>query len=717
MTDDFTVFWRNNDRAYDLFYDLLDRSERGAYDDDFLAQLAAYREAAPDSERADIFAARYLLAHNDPETAVLCGERAYAKRPVNYEIWKILAAAYGGVGREFDAITMQGYMQGIYPDEEFSLTLPRNRQKDALNRFSLAVNNSCYMPLIADRAVIENGQFRFAFDIFLGEEIPLTMPDGRDRPWVGIYVDEGFLSAMAPVYEHIRHDSLFVINDRDLTFDIQKAREVTGMTQLEVPEGGSVIVPIAGTLPYQDLLIQTPAREYPGYLGQYSFSYFRFDESVTLHSDEDAPYAVGTPILLGHSPTRKKLVLNILVDGLCWPATRALFKDHMPQIAKFFAGGVIFDQHFSTSEHTLPALPGIETGFYPHHTHIFTEKDSHELPPEIKTVSECMNALGYYCSAPLMSGHGGYHGTYRGYDRLIATYGFQPAYEGAERALRILEALPEADHFMFCHTTDVHPLNIQTPLKFSTEVEVNVPIEDRFVPLDPTVPSVRTPHLPIYLEQFRVSLHHVDRAVGQLLSYIETHYNEDEYIVSLYSDHGCALFDFTTTLTSCDFVGEYGTASAWMMRGAGVPKGIVTNELTSSVDIYPTLGHLCGFPVAEDIDGNLPAVFGGRARDVLYSSSQYPGQTFKLAVRTHDHVLRLETREPVDEDGTTKFADVRTGIYPRGHELEHGYEIDSAELRAFFYPRARDFVREIANNGEFWPAMRAARPEWFGAND
>ena len=58
MQDDFTVFWRNNDRAYELFYDLLDRSERGAYDDDFLAQLAAYREAAPDSERADIFAAR-----------------------------------------------------------------------------------------------------------------------------------------------------------------------------------------------------------------------------------------------------------------------------------------------------------------------------------------------------------------------------------------------------------------------------------------------------------------------------------------------------------------------------------------------------------------------------------------------------------------------------------------------------------------------------------
>ena len=47
MSDDFSVFWRNNERASALFYDLLARAERGAYDDDFLAQLAAYREAEP----------------------------------------------------------------------------------------------------------------------------------------------------------------------------------------------------------------------------------------------------------------------------------------------------------------------------------------------------------------------------------------------------------------------------------------------------------------------------------------------------------------------------------------------------------------------------------------------------------------------------------------------------------------------------------------------
>ena len=86
MQDDFTVFWHNDEHASALFYDLLARSERDAFDDDFLARLAAYREAEPESERADIFAARYLLHHGDAENAVICAERAYARRPVNYMV-------------------------------------------------------------------------------------------------------------------------------------------------------------------------------------------------------------------------------------------------------------------------------------------------------------------------------------------------------------------------------------------------------------------------------------------------------------------------------------------------------------------------------------------------------------------------------------------------------------------------------------------------------
>ena len=98
----------------------------------------------------------------------------------------------------------------------------------------------------------------------------------------------------------------------------------------------------------------------------------------------------------------------------------------------------------------------------------------------------------------------------------------------------------------------------------------------------------------------------------------------------------------------------------------------------------------------------MPAVFGGTARDAVYSFSLYPGQTFKLAARTATHALRLETKDVTQPDGTADFAEACVGIYPRGHELAAGCSLDSAELQAFFYPRARNFIREIANNGELF---------------
>ena len=54
-------------------------------------------------------------------------------------------------------------------------------------------------------------------------------------------------------------------------------------------------------------------------------------------------------------------------------------------------------------------------------------------------------------------------------------------------------------------------------------------------------------------------------------------------------------------------------------------------------------------------------------------------------------------------DGTVDLAHANVTIYPRAHENEAGYAVDSPELRAFFYPRVREFLRGIGNNGEIFP--------------
>ena len=128
MNEDNRVFWHNNEQASALFYDLLARSGQDAYDDNFLMQLAAYREAAPTSERADIFAAKYLLHHGDAENAAVCAERAYRKRPVNREIWLLLAESYARLDRPVDALTMYGYAYGLYLSPEIPMSFPRRRR-------------------------------------------------------------------------------------------------------------------------------------------------------------------------------------------------------------------------------------------------------------------------------------------------------------------------------------------------------------------------------------------------------------------------------------------------------------------------------------------------------------------------------------------------------------------------------------------------------------
>ena len=696
MQDDFTVFWRNNERAYDLFQELRARSEQHAYDDDFLIQLAAYREAAPGSERADIFAAKYLLHHGDAESAVLCGERAYARRPVNYEIWKLLAAGYQAVHREMDALVMQGRAYGLRGAPKLSLSLAESELQEGLGRLTLAMGKCLDLPVAPSRAYMENGELSFRFDVFVGEPLPAPVSGGSVRFWSGVYTENAGLSDHSHILAESRHSDGFIgYGHRDFFFDLQKAREACGSVSLKLP-AGEAIVPVAGTKMNQPLSIQTADGAHQADLGKWAFSYFRLGEDAVLHSD--APYAVGTPILLGHSPQRRKLVLNIFVDALSWAIARPHAATHLPNIMRFFSRGVIFDQHFSTSEYTLPSYPAIETGYYPHHTQIFNMRAGCELPLAMTTTAEHMKELGYYCTAPMATNQLFRYGTMRGFDRVVTSSWIQHSINGVDAALRNIAAFEECDQYLLLVVNDVHPYNVYG-YKVDTAVETHLPLAERFPVQDKDAPSVRLANLRIYREQYLERMRQVDRNIGLLLSEVAHRFTEEEYIVNLYSDHGASVFS-SMDAGKGDPMSEYATSATWMMRGAGVPEGIVARELTSIVDLYPTLGALLSFPVSGDIDGNLPAVFGGRARDAVYSASQFPGQTYKLAVRTHTYTLRLETRGFTEEDGTADFADARTGIYPRGHELEKEYAVNSPELRAFFYPRARDFVREIANNGE-----------------
>ena len=701
MSDDFSTFWRNNEQASALFYDLLARSEQDAYDDDFLMQLAAYREAGGDAAHADIFAAQYLLANGDAESAVICGERAFRLRSVEPAVWAVLRRAYTATARYADALVMQAYTAKLL---DHPLTLPADIPRsvltpEVLDRLSVAMGKPSYAPMALSRISwdAEKGLCS-AEGVFAGEFIPT--PDVHRPPYyVATYTEQEQQGNKAWLLQTIQSAEGFSFNvGGEFVYDIMRVSRAPGHAEIHCV--GESVLPVIGAIPLQKLHIKTERMEQDTPLNPATPNFFRLTEDTSLSSDHD--FLVGTPISIGHSPTRRPLVLNILADALPWAILREHFAEWMPNTARFFAQGTIFDQHFSASEYTYPSLSTIETGMYPHHNQIFNDTLAVLLNPAYIPLSERMRTCGYATTNLMGEGSGIYNGATRGFDRLVIAPYHLFAYEAAERTIRYLEGLRDADHFIYLHTLDAHPWPYPR-FQITASTQARLPLEDRLSGARSTSPSPYLQSTKLSMAAYIQGIRDLDRALGTLFSYLEQHYTPDEYLVSLYSDHGVPIFSKHHYIVSPDM-----THTAWMMRGAGVPAGITVSEMTSTVDIYPTLAHLLHFPVGEHVDGVLPQIFGGRGRKIAFSNSLYPGRTYCLRARTREHTFHLESADAVLPNGTVDLARAVTAFYPRSEEGLAGREIDDPVLRSFFYPRVRDFLTGIASNGEVFPPPKEA---------
>ena len=335
---------------------------------------------------------------------------------------------------------------------------------------------------------------------------------------------------------------------------------------------------------------------------------------------------------------------------------------------------MIFDNSFSTGEYTYPALSSIETGVYQHHTQIAMPGIPFAMPARYVTVSEQMKQLGYYCVNIQGDAEGVYNGATRGYDRLIVNHWISRVSDGVERTIRHLEAFEECDNFLLMHFEDAHPYNadMSTPVDAQTHLSLADALQEQ-----DTAASVFLKPNPLSQYVNRSEIRAMDRQLGYLFDYIEQHYKEDEYIVLLYSDHGASVYARSPYLMS-----EEQTGSALMARGAGVPVLGRVDELTSSVDIYKILGKLAGYPIdAAHLDGNLPEAFGGKRREYTVSNSIYPGQTYKICVRTEHYAFHLETAEFTREDGTISLDRYTYHIHERSESYR---EVFSDALARYF---------------------------------
>lgn len=160
---------------------------------------------------------------------------------------------------------------------------------------------------------------------------------------------------------------------------------------------------------------------------------------------------------------------------------------------------------------------------------------------------------------------------------------------------------------------------------------------------------------------YYASVSYIDALVGKVLDELERLDMSNKTIVVLWSDHGWHLGEHTMFGKMSNF--EIATRSPLIIRVPDITnEGAILNQLTESIDIYPTLVELCGLDYADNLDGEsivdvlkTPEINGQEFARSFYYRNQALGKTIRtkryrivrwatendstVAVELYDHQL------------------------------------------------------------------------------
>lgn len=423
------------------------------------------------------------------------------------------------------------------------------------------------------------------------------------------------------------------------------------------------------------------------------FHYLNMDQTAVLTSDQ--AFIVSKPIATHRKKGKKRLILSLFMDGLSQRYLDETNYQDMPHLKCFFEKGTIFNHCYATSEWTQPSVPSMATGLYTTHHHIIYYSSAYRYPRHVRTVAEIFNDDGYFTVR--ISGSKGtspYLGGLRGYDSSVhkSMTGFPDSHLIAD-ALDYMEAFPNTPKFISLELFDAHrsldehmDKTWKYDVNFNIALQANLDYRTSLTKTKGQEKSVRMRHSEILVKRYQAGLRQIDRRFKSLFDYILANYEEDEFLVCLYSDHGMSPLDQEDYLLK-----DMRTNSSLMFRGAGVAAGIF-EEYINHIDYLPILTKLAGIDVDfSQYDCVLPRTFGGPGRDYVYTESIYQGQTYKAAVRTDEFECRFEANANTDIDG---LIDLSKGYTQKIFSMQTGEEIHDAELAEDFEGIVFDHIKE-----------------------
>lgn len=609
---------------------------QGAYGDDF--------------DRFSIYANYYLLKE-DWETALSYAKNAVALNPHSLEAAYNMAYISEGCKNYADAYKYYNRL----------LVLQRERKNPLMNEELVAAKLKELEDYAGTLETEEREVLQRAFMLAKIEEINASN-DPFYKSGIDL-IDYCFLdNAGASSYVGRHHDWYNTYWGKNRTYDIfdNQAEMFSGAKSTD-----SLTLDIEGD--YILPLVPVPGREentrnelgienmgqriFRSFGERQCYRYLRLSGPVNIVGT--CPFIAAEPIALTHKSGNKKLVLALFVDSMNWRTFSLAsetgnamegMKKIMPNTYAFFKEGVICENAFVNSEWTTPSLSSYWTGVHsPKHMAMDTDvwwefsREQKLLPEYFKEAGYMTARLGNNYSAAPSKGY------MRGTDRVLIQSGHVDVSETVSDIINQLSAFEECDQFVWVNFENLHA--VAGNFSVDIDVQTHTPVQ-YYEPDNHTKSTVKQTRSLNKQTIYMNELSHMDIFLGLLFDYITKHYAQEEYIVSLFSDHGTAFMVDDDQPIICKQ-----RMQVPMMFRADKYQGQIS-ELVQSVDYAQMLLSMAGIPYdASQTDAHLPVFSGGeKEREYAIAQTIFQGDPYQAVVMGRGYSCYVKTKAPVDSE-------------------------------------------------------------------
>lgn len=391
-------------------------------------------------------------------------------------------------------------------------------------------------------------------------------------------------------------------------------------------------------------------------------------------TSQEQPFRVGEIVPIAHDEKRKRLVLNIFVDGLSQTALGDNFEKIMPHTYRFFSKGMICNHAYTAGDWTFPSVASIVTGQTMAKHKMLHSKLLRKIDIDTPIVYEYFKNAGY--NTTKIGGNWRIAPNY-GYARGMNRIYYQHMYEGysAERVIADVEEqmhrMRETDQFIWMELGELHLIADGVNL---------APLQSEFMvwenqALNGKVNSVKQQYDETKRKYYLKQIEYLDRRLSSLYQYIEENYKDEDIIVSLFADHGQGYL----VKPDEQFLSDGRTKVAFMFRGNGLSGQ--AEEVISTCDYPAVMCKLAGIEYDySDTDAHLPVAFGGiDEREFAITESIHVGDPYQIVLHGRDFWFYLKGKENVTPECRVPLDEYEMKLYDR-----HGNEINDKEKISYY---------------------------------